>query len=84
MILEINGKTVIGEHFAYDGCHKIYICENQEDIEQAKEYEYDILNINEIEDVYNNSCSLKFIRNWALTDLYVPQFKNAEFNWIEE
>lgn len=84
MILEINGKTVIGEHFAYEGCHKIYICENQEDIEKAKEIGYTILDISEIEDVYNNSCGLRFIRNWALTEIYVPQFKNAEFNWVEE
>lgn len=84
MILEINGKTVIGEHFAYEGCHKIYICENQEDIEKAKEIGYIILDISEIEDVYNKSCELRFIRNWALTELYVPQFENAEFNWVED
>ena len=84
MILEINGKTVIGECFAYEGCHKIYICENQEDIEKAKKIGYNILDISEIEDVYNKSCELKFIRNWALTKLYVSQFENAEFNWVEE
>lgn len=27
---------------AFDGCHKIYICENDEDLKEAKEYGYQI------------------------------------------
>ena len=29
--MKINGKTVIGDKFAFDGCHKIYICKTVED-----------------------------------------------------
>ena len=35
--MKINGSEVIGEFFAYDGCHKIYICESDMDIKVAEE-----------------------------------------------
>ena len=83
LILEINGRTVFGNTFAYDGCHKIYILEDTEDTKQAIKNGYKICLIETIEDVYNNSCSLKFINNWKLTEVYAEQFKEATFNWVE-
>lgn len=80
----INGIEVVGNKFAYDGCHKIYIIEDNEDIEKAKSYGYnenDIFDIKEIENIYNNSCSLRFIENWKSNKTYVAQFENASFKY---
>lgn len=59
--------------FAYDGCHKIYIIEDDNDIKEAQELEYDLLPISELENTYNTSCPLKFISSWKLNKRYVKQ-----------
>lgn len=64
---------------AYDDCHKIYICENNEDIEEAKEIGYQIHNIDELETLFNQSCALVFIYNWNCTEFYVGQGESAKF-----
>lgn len=64
---------------AYDGCHKIYICEDEEDVNKAIEIGYEIHDISELEKLYNISCQLVFISNWKLSIQYVPQFSEAEF-----
>lgn len=79
--MKINGIEVFGDTFAYDGCHKIYICECQSDEEKAMEYGYKIFPIEMLEDVYKDSCPLKFICNWELDKYYVPQFEEAKFEW---
>lgn len=77
--MKINGEAVIGEQFAYDGCHKIYIIEDLEDKAEAIEDGYMLLPINQLEEAYENSCGLKFISNWSLTKKYVAQFEEADF-----
>lgn len=79
--MKINGIEVLGDTFAYDGCHKIYICECQCDEEEAIKYDYDIYPIEMIEEIWNNSCGLRFISNWGLDKHYVPQFEDAEFEF---
>lgn len=81
MKLYINNKLVKGNCFAYDGCHKIYICEDDDDIRNSQELGYLVYPINLIEDYYNNSCGLRFISNWKLTETYVEQCKQADFKW---
>lgn len=76
--LYINGRKVIGEHFAYDGCHKIYVLANDDELKEAKEMEYDVHPIKELEDKYEDSCGLRFIAFWNLTDSYVSQWDNEE------
>lgn len=66
------------DKFAYDGCHKIYILEDKNDIKKAKEIGYDIYDITELEKIYNNSCPLKFISNWKLNKSYVEQCEDEE------
>ena len=66
------------DKFAYDGCHKIYILEDKNDIKEAKEMGYDIYDIAELEKTYNNSCPLKFISNWKLNKSYVGQCEDEE------
>ena len=86
-MLSINGRSVLGTEFAYDGCHKIYIIEDMEDVKNATEYGYKILPISEIIETYNNSCQLRFISNWKLDKQYVKQgekalFEKEEINYV--
>lgn len=79
--MKVNGIEIIGSKFAYDGCHKIYIIEDEVDERKALELGYDIFAIDELEDTWNNSCELRFIRNWKLNKDYVKQFENATFEY---
>lgn len=83
-MLKINGEIVKGTQFAYDGCHKIYIIEDNEDLKIAKEYGYEIYDIKEIKNAYENSCELRFISNWKLNKQYVKQFENEVFEFLSE
>ena len=64
---------------AFNGCHKIYICESDEDLKEAKECGYKIHELDELKTLFEKSCSLKFIYNWSLTKFYVEQFEDAKF-----
>lgn len=91
--MKINGKQVktyknkkenINGVFAYDGCHKIYICETKKDCIDALANGYRIIEISLLEEIYNLSCELKFINNWKLTKTYVPQCEDAYFEYEDE
>ena len=91
--MKINGKKVktyknkkenINGVFAYDGCHKIYICETKKDCIDALANGYRIIEISLLEETYNLSCELKFINNWKLTKTYVPQCEDAYFEYEDE
>lgn len=77
--MRINGQEVIGDKFAFDGCHKIYIIEDENDRKEAEEYDYQIFDLKEIQEKYENSCDLKFISNWKLDKRYVKQLEDATF-----
>lgn len=60
--------------FAWDGCHKIYILENQEEVTEAEKVGYEILDIKNLETAWEKSCELKFINFWNLDkDAIIPQ-----------
>ena len=82
--IKINGKAIIGDQFAYEGCHKIYIINTPEEEAQALEYGYNIYPIKEIEQVYKDSCSFKFISNWPLNVSYADQCEEATFEGIDD
>lgn len=63
MEMKINNVEVIGDKFAYDGCHKIYLIEDQEDEQKSHECGYKILDISQLMKTYEYSCELRFIRN---------------------
>jgi len=79
--MKINSIDVIGEKFAYDGCHKIYILEDEKDAKEALEKKYQIYDLDDIEDTYNNSCDFRFISNWKLNKKYVRQCEDAVFEY---
>lgn len=77
--MKINGKEIKAKQFAYDGCHKIYLIEDTDDLKEAKGIGYDIYDIELLKETYDDSCSLRFINNWKLTEQIVPQFETAKF-----
>lgn len=78
-MITVNKQQIIDEQFAYDGCHKIYIIEDESDREIALSCDYKIHPISELEEKFNDSCDLKFINNWKLNKTYVKQFEEAIF-----
>ena len=78
----LNVYSITDKSFAYDGCHKIYIIEDNEDKEKAEEYGYTIYPIELLEEKYNDSCELVFISNWKLTKYYIEQFEKAKFEYM--
>lgn len=79
--MKINNKKVkTNGLFAYDGCHKIYILESEQDRQAAIDNGYTILLMEELEETYNTSCPLRFINNWKLDTTYVSQCETAEFS----
>lgn len=77
LISHDKGELVKVRHrgcFAYDGCHKIYIMENIEDIMLFTALGYDIYPIEKLKETWKNSCPLKFINNGNLKKIYIPQF----------
>ena len=77
--MKINNKIVTAKEFAYDGCHKMYLLENMQDKTQARNGGYKILPIEQLPDIWEQSCELRFIRNWNLDKVYVKQFGKAVF-----
>lgn len=78
--MKINRIEVKGIGVAYDGCHKLYILEDLEDVRQAKELGYTIYDdVVYVEDLYAMSCELRFISNWKLDKNYVKQCEKAVF-----
>ena len=76
------GNAKIGEHikeFFFDGCHKIYLIEDEADkklfLTEKNYLENDIFSVDELEETFNESCSLRFISTCKLKSI-VPQFKN--------
>jgi hypothetical protein len=70
----INGKETSAKEFAYDGCHKIYLLDQEQDRDEARDCGYDILPISQLQKTFDSSCGLQFIDNWKLNKCYVSQF----------
>lgn len=77
----INSKELPSDYktFAYDGCHKIYLCANEEAEAKMEGYGYQILPITQLPAAWRGSCSLRFIEDAETLKVWVPQFKGARF-----
>ncbi len=73
-MVSINGIKLTAKWFAYDGCHKIYTLENEEEKAEAESYDYKVYPISQIRQCYKHSCPLRFIDSWNLENEYIPQF----------
>lgn len=77
--MKINGIKIHQKKFAYDGCHKIYLLENEEEEKEALKYKFEIYNVEELEEKFNQSCPLRMISTWDLEKGIVKQFEKAIF-----
>ena len=87
-MMYVNGQKINGDKFVWDRCYKIYIIEDEDDMRDCQElwgqlhWGEDIFDIIDLENVYNNSCPLRFISNWKLDKKYVKQFEeNVRFEY---
>lgn len=81
-VLLINGILVNGKKFAYDLDYKMYILEDEQDEQDAKKLGYAIHPLSKLENIYKNSCDLRFISNWKLNTFYANQYEKATFIWV--
>ena len=72
---KINGVEVVAGAFAYDGCHKIYLLNDEDSIVDAEENNgYDVYDIGSIISAFVYSCPLRFIGKWGgAFESVVPQ-----------
>ena len=40
--MKVNGQTIVGEKFAYDGCHKMYVLETEQEEQEAIKFGYEL------------------------------------------
>lgn len=79
-MLYIDNKPVEATEFAFEGCHKFYVVDNDHDRAEMVGYGYDIYPISALQRYWDDSeCGLRFIHS---TDLdrpaLVPQFPDDE------
>lgn len=75
MARKVNGVEITAKEFVWDGCHKIYLINSDDDRKKAEEMGYSpLIPIEQLQDVYESSCGLRFINNWSLTTV-VGQFE---------
>lgn len=60
-MLTINGKPLKAEYFAYDGCHKIYLCNTPDEVTEMSDLEYTIYHVSRLPRVWEGTCWLRFI-----------------------
>jgi hypothetical protein len=73
--MKISNHKIKATHYFYDGCHKIYLIEDDQDKQNFFNMgwtELDIYPINTIIDTYECACPLKFIQTCKLETI-VPQ-----------
>lgn len=76
--IRINDVDVLGDQVAFDGCHKLFVIEDEDDLTQMVEFGYDIHPIQELPALYAGSCPLRFILNVKLDKTYVDQLGENE------
>lgn len=76
----INGTEVTAYGFAFDGCHKFYLIENDNERRELEGYGYRIYKIEDLPLAWCDSCPLRFILSADLKTVYVAQCEPAEFD----
>lgn len=71
------------DRFAWDGCHKIYLITTRDQAYDAFGYDYDLLDISLIKQVYEESCPLRFIDFWDVENIKHPVIPQCEDGEIE-
>ena len=79
MALRINGQIITAIGFAFDGCHKFYLLENDADCKKMVGLDYNIYLIEGLPEAWLFSCQLRFIDSADLKKCYVHQGEPAYF-----
>ena len=70
--LKINGKEVNGIGVAWDGDRRIYILENEKEVNEAKFYDYKIFPMKDLKNIWEISrYGIRFICRWGKPEFYV-------------
>ena len=77
-IVRVNGTKVWTDEFAWDECHKIYLVTDQVSRNKLEGYGYEFFPINKLKDVWDDSCSLRFISDASLSQSYISQFEEED------
>lgn len=78
--MKCNRKIIKGNCFVWDGCHKIYVLQTPEEVQEALNDGLIIHPIKELPEIYRRSCSLRFISYWDVSKPYIcPQGVKASF-----
>lgn len=75
-VVRINGNPVEAEGFMWDGCHKIYLIDSPEALQQMLESgwsEDDILPLGHLAEAWGSSCGLRFITSGDFAQDYISQ-----------
>ena len=75
----VNDIEITAYAFGFDGCHKFYLVENEEDQHMLEELGYTIYKIEDLPREWAGSCPLRFIDSADLERVFVHQFTPAEF-----
>lgn len=78
--MKCNRKIIKGDKFVWDGCHKIYVLQTPEEVQEASNDGFKIYPIENLPEIYNRSCPLRFISYWDVSKPYIcPQGVKASF-----
>lgn len=83
--IKVNGEFInsIG-YFAFDGCHKFYMIEDDDDLKLVMSCGYELHPDTELKKLYEkSSCGLKFIENVKCSKYYVEQFERAKWSEVK-
>lgn len=80
-IVKIGNKDVSrARGYIFDNCHKFYIIEDERDLKEA-EGEWKAVRLHPLDEGlfsdFQRSCPLRFISNWRLSVMFVPQFSRT-------
>lgn len=70
-----------GVGVAWDGCHKIYVCETKSDVDDMTKLGYKMYDMDRLEPIWDKSCPLRFINSADLTKCFRTQNLNDDDIW---
>ena len=65
-----------GWPLAWDGCHKIYMLQEEQAETEARDMGYTVFAASELPEIWDSSCSLRFVNRWALAEESIEGFRH--------
>ena len=74
-----------GWPIAWDGCHKLYFLQDEGRVANARELEYEIFPSTDLRQLFDLSCSLRFVSRWGYdNDDFYHEWNIGQFEGEEE